>query len=566
MLIFSLIFILGNIFFYQVEQNKSAKLFINYLQNLHLKEKNKLDQYLESHKINLELFKNSIDEISNLLPTSGEVMLVSNDLIIYSSKHKSNGKKMNTLDINLKKINFIQQEDLTQNIYFFTELNNKKFMLITKLNEDETFIFLHGDSINNSIFLLIFLILGITTYYLLINKYLLRPIYELSNNICKGKIFRKKIKIRELEELKNNINSKFVENRRLSLLNQKNNKDVIVSFVKIIESRDSYTAGHSLRVSEYCEKIAREMNLKESEIVKLRDSAILHDIGKIHIPDSVLLKPSRLTKQEFEMIKNHVDAGYKILSEIEMYRDLAEIMKFHHEKYDGTGYPNGISGKNIPFLSRIMAVADSFDAMTTNRIYKPKKSLEQAFEELENSKNSHFDPEIVDYAIRAFKNIKLNNNISQLPVTPIEKHKFAYFYQDSLTEVNNTDYLEFFLNLHISDIHLFKIYVFLTKQMSKFNEIQGWKKGDEVLKEIASILKYEFPNENIFRFNGDDFLIISHTPINLQKSIFNKNKYKLDSINIVIKKLEFKQPVSKYDILDKLSNLEQTEGTVNINK
>ena len=135
---------------------------------------------------------------------------------------------------------------------------------------------------------------------------------------------------------------------------------------------------------------------------------MLHDIGKVVIADSILLKPEALNDFEYKMIKEHVNFGYELLNKIPMYEDLAHIMLAHHERYDGQGYPHSLKGDEIPELSRIMMVADAFDAMTTNRIYKDEKSLEDAFKELEECKGTQFHPDVVDSALRALKDVKLD--------------------------------------------------------------------------------------------------------------------------------------------------------------
>ncbi|MDH5657287.1 MAG: HD domain-containing protein, partial [Spirochaetia bacterium] len=170
-----------------------------------------------------------------------------------------------------------------------------------------------------------------------------------------------------LEELAGDIGfavNSFNQKERLNSLQDekiRNYEETVLSFVNLIEERDSYTAGHSFRVAEYCQRIAEQMNLPEDKIQLLKKAAILHDIGKVATPDAILLNPGMLSSLEFDLIKMHVETGYKILSNIKMYSGLAEIIKFHHERHDGQGYPAGAKGEEIPLLSRIMCVADSFD-------------------------------------------------------------------------------------------------------------------------------------------------------------------------------------------------------------
>ena len=154
-----------------------------------------------------------------------------------------------------------------------------------------------------------------------------------------------------------------------SLMSQ-NFEKTLEALVSIVEDRDSYTGGHSQRVATYSKMIAKEMGFSDEECELIYRAGKLHDIGKISTPDNVLLKPDKLSKLEYKLIKRHVEVSYAILSTIPMYKDIADIVISHHERYDGKGYPKGIGGDEITILGHVMIVADAFDAMTTNRIYK----------------------------------------------------------------------------------------------------------------------------------------------------------------------------------------------------
>jgi putative nucleotidyltransferase with HDIG domain len=148
-----------------------------------------------------------------------------------------------------------------------------------------------------------------------------------------------------------------------------NYEETILAFVNIIEQRDTYTAGHTIRVAEYCALIGKEMGLSKDDIHLLEKAAILHDIGKVATPDTILLKPGKLSHLEYDLIKQHAEIGADMLERITIYKDLADIIRYHHSRYDGKGYPRTDSPDEISILSHIMIVADAFDAMTTNRIY-----------------------------------------------------------------------------------------------------------------------------------------------------------------------------------------------------
>lgn len=183
--------------------------------------------------------------------------------------------------------------------------------------------------------------------------------------------------------------------------------DTTTTIVNIIDAKDEYTRGHSQRVSEYSAAIARELGYSEHEINDVRYVALMHDIGKIGIPDSVLKKPGRLNVDEFSQVKEHVAIGARILHENHMVLDLEMGAKYHHEKYDGSGYGEGLKGENIPEIARIIGLADSYDAMTTNRVYRKRLSDQEVITELRKNSGTQFDPKLVELFIRLMEEGKL---------------------------------------------------------------------------------------------------------------------------------------------------------------
>lgn len=289
-----------------------------------------------------------------------------------------------------------------------------------------------------------------------------------------------------------------------------NYEETIQAMVDMIEKRDTYTAGHTRRVAKYSELIARKMQLPENEIQCLVKASTLHDIGKIIIPDAVLLKPGQLTPLEYELIKQHVVVGYETLSGIKMYQDLAELMRHHHERLDGSGYPQGLKDGDIPLLSRIMAVADSFDAMTSNRIYKPRKTIGEALQELQGLAGIHYDESAVIAAVDVLASVDLGSitQEEQLPASDLEKHRFAYFFNDQLTGLHNAEYLHFMLQrgLHV---HFHSLQMLLLKNFAEYNRKYGWHAGNQLLKDFAVWLEVKCPGAMLFRVMGDDFVIIN---------------------------------------------------------
>jgi HD-GYP domain-containing protein (c-di-GMP phosphodiesterase class II) len=195
-----------------------------------------------------------------------------------------------------------------------------------------------------------------------------------------------------------------IENARL----YENLKDAFIATVhtlaETIEKRDPYTGGHTKRVMQYSLAIGRASGLSDDEMRRLELAAVLHDIGKIGVRDSVLLKNGRLTDEEFEEIKKHTIYGEEILNHIKHFKNAIAGVKYHHERYDGRGYPDGVKGEDIDITARIIAIADTFDAMTTDRPYRKGLSLETAFEELKRCSGTQFDPELVNAFLNAFEN------------------------------------------------------------------------------------------------------------------------------------------------------------------
>ena len=163
-----------------------------------------------------------------------------------------------------------------------------------------------------------------------------------------------------------------------------------------IEAKDEYTRGHSYRVAEYAALIAKELGWSQDEIINLKHAAHLHDIGKIGIPDSVLNKPTQLTEDEDNLLKKHTIIGAEILKDVTLIPHVVEVTRNHHEHYDGSGYPDGLAGTEIPIYARIIAVADCYDAMNSRRIYRNALSQDEIYEEILKNKGTQFDPEIAD--------------------------------------------------------------------------------------------------------------------------------------------------------------------------
>ena len=184
-------------------------------------------------------------------------------------------------------------------------------------------------------------------------------------------------------------------------------EESIETFTGFIDAKDPYTNGHSNRVAKYTRMIAEEMGYEGEELDRIYYVALLHDCGKIGVPDNILGKPGRLTDEEFEIIKSHTKTGGDILSSFKSLNNVGEGARYHHERYDGKGYPEGRAGEDIPLIARMICVADSFDAMNSNRVYRNKLTKEDIFREIETNKGKQFDPQIADVLLRLIREGKI---------------------------------------------------------------------------------------------------------------------------------------------------------------
>ncbi len=188
---------------------------------------------------------------------------------------------------------------------------------------------------------------------------------------------------------------------------QKLSDEMVQTLAKTIDAKDKYTNGHSFRVSEYSVKLARRLGWAEEEIQLLERESLLHDIGKIGVPDAVLNKPGRLNDEEFNTIKNHTKIGRTILEGIDGMQSVADVAAYHHERIDGSGYPDGLKGTEIPAHARIISIADAFDAMSSDRVYRKGMEKDAIRRELVNGSGKQFDPEYLSVFLKLFEDGEL---------------------------------------------------------------------------------------------------------------------------------------------------------------
>lgn len=207
-------------------------------------------------------------------------------------------------------------------------------------------------------------------------------VFALTSFFCTVAFRKIRMHIKKVEE----------SQRKLENMNEK----MVTTIARTIDARDRYTNGHSQRVAKYAMELARRMGKTENEQKEIYYAALLHDVGKIHVPDAIIHKPSKLSEEEFAHIRLHPISGYYILKDIDEMDMIARGSRWHHERYDGNGYPNGLAGEGIPEVARIIGVADAYDAMTSNRSYRQIMPQEKVREEIENGKGTQFDPQIAD--------------------------------------------------------------------------------------------------------------------------------------------------------------------------
>jgi len=240
--------------------------------------------------------------------------------------------------------------------------------------------------------------------------YIIKPFEpnEVMNNVSNA-LRRQKLEIENRRHRKNL--EKLVLERTDKLkktLNdlQKAMDGIIEAMGMTVEIRDPYTAGHQRRVAEIAQGIAIEMGLSKQQIEGVRMAGVIHDIGKMVVPAEILSKPGKITEHEFGIIKSHPEVGYNILKKIDFPWPIAQIVYQHHERMDDSGYPQGLSGKDILLEARIMAVADVVEAMASHRPYRPALGIDIALEEISKNRGVFYDPEVVDACLRIFKEEK----------------------------------------------------------------------------------------------------------------------------------------------------------------
>jgi putative nucleotidyltransferase with HDIG domain len=205
------------------------------------------------------------------------------------------------------------------------------------------------------------------------------------------------------KRVKNLVDTLYNVITELSVKNHEQFHDLVKVVLKALREKDQYTQEHSIRVVEYAIKIGEQLGLDKEQLRELELAAVLHDIGKIGIPDRILKKPGRLTKEEYAVMQEHSTRGEDMLKGIENLDVYKKYVRTHHERFDGFGYPDGLKEENIPLISRIIFVADTFDAMTSDRPYRKGMPIDVAVDEIIRCSGTQFDPKVVNAFIKIIK-------------------------------------------------------------------------------------------------------------------------------------------------------------------
>lgn len=297
----------------------------------------------------------------------------------------------------------------------------------------------------------------------------------------------------------------------------------IMVIANTIDAKDTYTAGHSIRVAQCAEEIAKRLGWDENKRLNLHYVALLHDIGKIGVPDAILNKPLALTKEEFDIIRKHPVMGGEILKDIHMIPHVGEGALYHHERYDGKGYPTGLKGKTIPEFARVITIADTYDAMNSRRVYRDKLPKEKIIEEFERCNGAQFDPEFGQVFIDMLKDgfsleklseedyMNLTDESSRLLnkiITEFTMDIKEQAMMDSLTGLYNRKYFQEKVEKIWDAGHNGALFMLDLDNFKSINDRFGHIMGDHVLLLLAETLQEHTSEDDVVgRVGGDEFFL-----------------------------------------------------------
>ena len=313
------------------------------------------------------------------------------------------------------------------------------------------------------------------------------------------------------KDLQRRLDEKTREMERITI-------QAIMTVANTVDAKDDYTKGHSMRVAAYAEMMAQRLGWSEEDVQNTYYVAMLHDVGKIGVPDAVLNKPFKLTDLEFRLIKNHTIMGSEILKDFKMFPNVAVGAKYHHERYDGKGYPEGLKAESIPLIARIIALVDSYDAMTSNRVYRRRLSDDVVMQELERGKGSQWDPDLVDIFLELIKEGALEQQWMHeedmaSPIFDSEKIFGTSMGSESILDAP-TDYLTGVISKRKGEHEIAAglraaggcLMLIDLDHFKHINQVHGHLAGDYALKMTADVLRDVCGRDIVCRTGGDEFL------------------------------------------------------------
>ena len=299
----------------------------------------------------------------------------------------------------------------------------------------------------------------------------------------------------------------------------------------IVDAKDDFKEDHSIHVARYAAAIAKKLGWKDKEVQNIYYSGLLHDIGKISVPDRIIRKNGSLSEKEWKVMRGHTSVGAEMLKDVHMVKMADAVALYHHEKYDGTGYPRGLKGDEIPLEARIVNIANAYDAMCSSRIYHNRFSKSEIIEELHNGSGTEFDPSLVEIVIKmieddsfekealladSLQDIKIGaeEGSSQLLFKVLEANSKAVkreAMKDSLTGLYNREYAEKYVNTHLSQCQHCAYFMIDLDNFKMVNDRFGHIAGDYALKNVANMLSEMARNYGIAcRMGGDEFSLFIH--------------------------------------------------------
>lgn len=336
-------------------------------------------------------------------------------------------------------------------------------------------------------------------------------------------------RILELKTLRENLQKRLDEKTRQmeNVLLQ-----AFTTVANIVDAKDDFTENHSINVARYAALIAKELGWNDKEIHNIYYTGLLHDIGKISVPDRIIRKAGALSDKEWKVMQGHTSVGAEILKDVNMVKMADAVALYHHEKYDGTGYPRGIKGDEIPLEARIVNLANAYDVMVTNRIYRNRLSDEQIIEELEKGKGAEYDPSLVEVLVKmirekrfaekdtlpnSLKEMQSGEESGQLLFKVLEANNKAVkreAMKDSLTGLYNREYAEKYANMHLRQNRHCAYFMIDLDNFKQVNDRYGHIAGDYALKNIANMLSEMARNMGIAcRMGGDEFSLFINQDI-----------------------------------------------------